>query len=219
MIAEFDPAMPINPYVSNWIEKNGKKLFQNAVDIEYAWNTLDELGLREKLIKLSGNSNVKKSLAWWMAKEPLRTQEHPKEHDYKTHDWKNPASGLTAGELGITTVAHETSDFEAYEAITRSPLGKPNLFVSRKGAADENAAFGDGLYTMDGSKGARGTGFHVRFSVDPQAREGIDFIPVPEVAFFGNAVTPLPSSRNRLPLIRWPPCTSSPIRRIWMNRG
>ena len=37
-----------NPDAARWIEKNGKKLFQHAVDIEYAWDTLEKLGLRRQ---------------------------------------------------------------------------------------------------------------------------------------------------------------------------
>ena len=62
----------------------------------------------------------------------------------------------------------------AYEAITASPHGKPSAFVSRPGHAGEQAGQ-TGFYTCVGAKGARRTGFHIRFRVDPSAREGVDF--------------------------------------------
>src|SRR5205823_5650565 len=137
-------------YVAKWIEKNGKKLFQNATDLEYAWNTLEDLGLRKKLLALKGNTADIGSLAWWMDKEPLRTRAHPGATEPKPMESDHDKRGKTAGELGIDTVAHETSGWDAYEAITNSPVGKPNLFISRNGRNGESAAQGEGFYTMKG---------------------------------------------------------------------
>ena len=36
----------------DWLEKNGKKLMQNAVNLEYACKVLDGLGLRTKLARV-----------------------------------------------------------------------------------------------------------------------------------------------------------------------
>jgi hypothetical protein len=55
IVRAFDPRRVRRGYVENWIEKNGKKLFQNAVDIETAWRTLAELGLRQKLAAMRDN--------------------------------------------------------------------------------------------------------------------------------------------------------------------
>ena len=149
VVKEFDPYAEIRKsgYVASWIGKNGKKLFQNAVNIEYAWKLLEELGLREKLI-LVGNPNQKDNLAWWMRKQPLMSLP------------LGEGSGATAAELGITEVAHETNDFAAYESITRSPLGAPNVFISRHGFVGEMAALGDGFYTKIGENGSPRHGPH-----------------------------------------------------------
>ncbi len=164
VIDDFDPKRGAqNSYVSKWIEKNGKKLIQNAVNIEYAWDTLERLGLRNKLIAIRNDTDVLDSLSWWMNKEPLRTQALGK-------------TGKTARELGIDTVAHETNNFLSYESITRAHTGDPNVLISRDGAAGEAAVSGDGFYTKIGRQGARGTGFAIRFQLDPNSREGFDFI-------------------------------------------
>jgi hypothetical protein len=42
-VNQFNPRRDLsNPDAARWIEKNGKKLFQHAVDLEYAWNTFRE---------------------------------------------------------------------------------------------------------------------------------------------------------------------------------
>ena len=74
IIETFDPRAVTEPVVAGWLEKNGKKLFQNAVDVERAWDTLERFGLRKKLIALVGNIDDKDSLAVWMNKEPLRSR-------------------------------------------------------------------------------------------------------------------------------------------------
>ncbi|MFL5812029.1 MAG: hypothetical protein ACJ763_00510 [Bdellovibrionia bacterium] len=165
VIAEFDPKKDTeNSYVSNWIEKNGKKLIQNAVNIEYAWDTLEELGLRKKLIAIKDDPNTVETLAWWMNKEPLRTRALAK------------GFGKTARELGLDIVAHETNSFLAYESITRAHTGDPNVLISRNDAVGEAAHYGNGFYTKIGKEGARGTGLTIRFHLNPEARENVDFI-------------------------------------------
>jgi hypothetical protein len=172
VIQDFDPKQTAeNDYVAKWIEKNGKKLIQNAVNIEYAKNTLDQLGLREKLQSMRSNAGTADSLAWWMNKEPLRSQP------------VGQGTGKTAKELGLDIVAHETNNFLAYESITRAHTGDPNVLISRDGAAGEAALHGNGFYTKTGKEGARGTGLTVRFHLDPEAREGHDFTYVPEHGF------------------------------------
>ncbi len=164
-INQFDPRRDLaNPDAARWIEKNGKKLFQHAVDLEYAWDTLEKLGLRKKLIAIKNDPGTQDSLAWWMNKEPLRIKP------------VGEGLGKTAESLGIKTVAHATKDFLAYESITRSHTGAPNVFVSRQNATGETADYGEGFYTATGRKGAKETGITIRFDVDPKAREGTDFI-------------------------------------------
>ncbi|MFL5814337.1 MAG: hypothetical protein ACJ763_12225, partial [Bdellovibrionia bacterium] len=172
IIHDFDPKRDTkNDYVANWIEKNGKKLFQNAVNIEYAWNTLETLGLRKKLQAIQGNATQLDSLAWWMNKEPLRSQ------------LIGQGTGRTAKDLGLDIVAHETGNFLAYESITRAHTGDPNVLISRNNVEGELAIYGHGFYTKTGKEGARGTGLTIRFRLDPNAREESDFTYVADEGF------------------------------------
>ncbi len=162
-----------NSYVKHKLEEFGKKVLLNAPDSEYAWNLLEETGLRKRLIEMDGNriSSVE-SLSWWMSKEPLRTKP------------LGEGNGKTAAEIfrdhanedGEIVVAHETNSFEAYENITRSSHGAANAFISRDSVNGEAAAYGNGFYTRLGEKGARGTNLTIRFILNPEAREGTDFI-------------------------------------------
>ncbi|MES2964141.1 MAG: hypothetical protein V4760_09650 [Bdellovibrionota bacterium] len=143
---------------------NAKKLFQHAIDVEQAWNTLEELGLRRKLIELEPRSKQADSLALLMEREPLRSKP------------LGTGRGNTAAELGLDLVAHETVTPLALESITRSKQGWVNAFVSRENRKGEAAAFGEGFYTRVGSEGGRGTGLTIRFRLDPKARLGTDFL-------------------------------------------
>ena len=169
IIKEFDPNdQKMDPYVATWVEKNGKKLIQNAVDVEFAWNLIDSLGLRQKLIAIKGDIGTKDSLAWWMNKEPLRSRPQGK-----------VPKGITAKEYfaqqgwpmenGKIIAAHETNSFLAYESITRAHTGSPNVLSSRSGFPNEGAAKGDGFYLRVGKKGAKGTGITIRFEINPDA--------------------------------------------------
>ncbi|MEK7356935.1 MAG: hypothetical protein AAB250_10825, partial [Bdellovibrionota bacterium] len=153
-----------NPYVKNWLEKNATKLVRHAVNIEFAWNTIDKNKLRKKMIAVSGDKNHVDSMAWWLNREPLRS--------YKI----GTGSGKTAKELKLDVVAHEANNFLAYESITRAHTGEPNALVSRGDARGEAAVHGDGFYTRKGRIGARNTGWTVRFHLNPDARQGSDFL-------------------------------------------
>ena len=171
IIGEFNPHASLTDYAKGWIEKNAKKLFLTAQDVEEAWNTLEELGLREKLIKIRGNTSSPGSLAFLLNKEPLRTKDHRK--GYRFSGLKQ---GKTAGELGITEVAHATPDYEAWESITRSHSGHPNVFISRTDQTGEVAYHGSGFYTAKGSIGwTTDRPYNVTFKVDPSAVQGVDF--------------------------------------------
>ncbi|MES2965110.1 MAG: hypothetical protein V4760_14590 [Bdellovibrionota bacterium] len=156
-----------NPRALAWIEKNAPKLIQNAVNIEYAVDTLEALGLRRKLVALGNHSHID-TMAWWLSREPLRT---------KSIGQKDTPGklGKTAAELGLDIVAHETNSFLAYESITRSHRGDANVLSSRTNVTGEAAAFGEGFYTRVGRSGARGTNITIRFRLDPRARLGSDF--------------------------------------------
>ncbi len=164
IIEKFDPVRePLNPRAKAWLEKNGKKILQHAVNLEYAINWLDRLGFRQKLRPL-GDVNQKDSLSWLLNKEALPSFEVGR------------GTGQTALELGIHVVAHETLNMFAYDSITRAHTGEPNVFKSREGVAGERAIFGEGFYTKIGREGAKGTGLTIRFKLAPNARLGSDFL-------------------------------------------
>jgi hypothetical protein len=145
------------------MEKNGKKIYEHSADLETSRQVLDQLGLRKTLIKIKNNLNEEGSLAWVINRQPLETK--PLGH----------GMGKTAKELGITVVSHETGSFLAYESIVRSNVGKPNVFISRPNTPGEVAVYGPRFYTAKGDQGARRTGITIRFTVDPNARDGWDF--------------------------------------------
>ena len=199
-IQRFKPdAKEYSSYVRGWIEKNGKKLFQNAVDIEKTWNLIDELGLRKKLIEFSGKEKEEMSLAWWLSKEPLRS------YPLGQGPGKERA-GKTAEELGLDILAHGTSDFPAFESITMSKQGVPNVFISRQNSTGEAAAYGNGFYTRRGKTGAGHSHFTIRFKIDPHAVEGKDFFLAHGGDFVvilnRNAITVLPETLN-VSIVDW----------------
>ncbi|MES2964248.1 MAG: hypothetical protein V4760_10185, partial [Bdellovibrionota bacterium] len=162
VIDQFDPKKLPGGYSAGWIEEHAKKLVRHAVDIEYAVDMLDALGLRKKLVAIRADAGSLNSLAWWLSREPLRSK-------------PLGTKGRTAAQLGFDIVSHETIDFLAYESITRSHTGEPNALVSRQGFSGEAAMLGNGFYTRKGFEGARGTGLTIRFKMNPNAREGLDF--------------------------------------------
>ncbi len=173
IIDRFNPSKLMNQVAQRKLQQTAQKLIMHAVNIEYAMNKLDSLGLRQKLTQM-GDKNDQGSFAWWLNKEPLRSKE------------VGQGAGKTAKELGVDIVAHETSDFLAYESITRSHSGEPNVLISRKNAVGEAAFHGDGFYTQIGKAGAKGTGLTIRFNVDPMAREGTEFIQNGNLVIFHN---------------------------------
>ncbi|MEK7355332.1 MAG: hypothetical protein AAB250_02715, partial [Bdellovibrionota bacterium] len=145
----------------------GKKLFQHAVNVEFAWETLEKWGLRKKLMQLD-SPNQQGGLAYYMNKDPLRT---------KPIGQPGPDGtlGKTAAELKLSTLTHETSSLAALETITRAHTGVANFYRSRNGFTGERAAHGDGVYFKPGLHGAVGTNINIRVTLDPNAREGSDF--------------------------------------------
>jgi hypothetical protein len=173
IINQFEARQVNNATARHRILDTARKLVLHAVNIEYAINKLDELGLRKKLIEMDDKTRLDSS-AWWLNREPLRSFPIGR------------GQGRTAAELNLKVVAHETNSFLAYESITRSHSGEPNALISRKNSAHEEAYYGDGFYTRIGKEGARGTGLTIRFNIAPEAREGTDFIIEGEFLIFKN---------------------------------
>jgi hypothetical protein len=164
IVDRFNPqSVAGHSYLQKWFAENAPKLIQNAMDVEFAMQQLDEVGLRKKLQQI-GSANELGSLSWWMHKQPLLSRP------------LGVGSAQTAAQLGIDIVAHETLSFLVYEAITRSHQLIPNVLESRSVHAGEAAVYGNGFYAKLGERsGVRGTGFTIRFRVDPQAMLGSDF--------------------------------------------
>ncbi len=160
IVDQFDPKQLQNAAAKHRLEETAIKLVMHATNIEYAMDQLDRLGLRKKLIEMGAKNKIN-SMSWWLYREPLRSKP------------VGQGKGQTAKELGIKVVAHETISFLAYESITRAHSGEPNVLESRRGTVGEAAAFGDGFYTRIGRKGAVNSGLTIRFTIDPNAREGV----------------------------------------------
>ena len=190
-----------NSYVKYKLEEFGKKVLLNAPNSEYAWNLLEDTGLRKKLIEMDGNRIQKEgTLSWWMNKEPLRSKpiglghgrraeeiflnqmdENADKNADKSADKSadknaDKSADKNADKNGEIILSHETSDFKAYENITRSSRGEANAFISREGIEGESAVLGDGFYTKLGFEGDAGTNLTIRFKLNLKAREGSDFI-------------------------------------------
>ncbi len=174
IIDAFEPRLEgLNTVALRKIQETSVKLIFHAVNLEYAINTLDQLGLRKKLIAL-GNKNEVSNFAWWLNKEPLRTK------------LIGMGTKKTAVELGINEVAHETNSYQAWESIVRSHTGSPNILISRDNTPGEGAGSGEGLYTQRGRIGAKWTGLTIRFKVNPNARVGTDFTISGDTVVFQN---------------------------------
>lgn len=183
VIGKFDPRSVTDQSALRRMNEIASKLVMHSNNIERAMDVLDELGLRQKLLSMNLKDQANDA-NFWLNKEPLRSFEITK--DGKVTQLPKYTSGLlktarfsptgnTAKDLNIQIVAHETNSFLAYESITKSHTGEPNVLISRNNAQGEAAAYGDGFYTQTGRQGARGTGLTIRFNVDPTAREGVDF--------------------------------------------
>ena len=171
VVREFEPSSITSSVALHKIAATARKLILHAADLEYAIATLERLGLRDKLIFM-GKKNERGNFAWWLNKKPLPSFE------------LGQGTGKTAKELKIDLVTHDTSDFLAFESLTRT--NKINAFVSRENTPGEAAAHGEGLYAMRGKKGARGGAFPVTLKIDPNARERSDFVVNEEMVILKN---------------------------------
>ena len=218
IINEFKPELALsNPVAMRRLDNPsetepglGQRLMMNASNLEYAWNELERLGLRKKLIALSTPTQLQ-SMAWWLNKAPLKTLPigDPKTSEAFDHS-RTEQAGRTLKQLaqdrGITwedlVFAHDTSSFLAYEGITRDTTGRPNVLISRNQSAGEMAVYGNGFYTQIGTKGAAGTGLTIRFKASPEsaqnAIEGRDFLVQGNYVIFRNraVIQVIPESLN-----------------------
>lgn len=179
IVDAFDPARELTtPYAMRWLEHHGRKLFWHANDVEHAWDELERVGLRQKLMRDAG-PHPSGSLAWWLAKEPLRSLPVGRfvgPDDRRRAMAEGRPVGRTAAELGIRYVAHDTSDYLTYEILVSSWDGHPNAFISRRDVDGEAAAAGPALYARIGRVGGKFTNMTVHMELHPDAREGVDFV-------------------------------------------
>lgn len=198
IIDEFNPRTGLaTDYARAWLEEKGygSKLIRSAMDVEYAWNILEEFGLRKKLIALNNDPKTEGSLAWWISKEPLRTKPVGLGRG-RTIQQAAESMGIPWKEF---VIAHETCNYTVYEAITRDVTGRLNVLISRNNdIPGEYAFYGNGFYNMIGRIGARGTGLTIRSRMNQEAREGSDFALYGDMIILLNkaAATYIPESLN-----------------------
>jgi len=199
---EFNPKAALGGGDDALLDSSVKKIFTKSSDIERSWNMLDELGLRKKFEEIKGDTSNRDSMAWMLNKEPLRSYPLGQltENDPRARLQSDLHRGKTAKELGLDVVSHETS-YEGFESITSSPVGKPNIVISRAGAVGEAVTYGDGAYFQVGKDGGRGVGGAVvRCQMAPDAVEGIDFRYEQKLGILvvlnANAITLMPEGAN-----------------------
>ncbi len=162
----------------------GIKALLNSPNVEYANDLLTRLGLLPHLIQFGKNyTYLNHPMSFWFEKEPLRSKP------------LGQGRGIKASELGLDIVSHETKTFQAYENITRSTRNLANVFISREKYPGESANYGNGFYTRVGRTGAVGSGITIRFKINPEAREGVDFTYQKEVGYV------IVTNKNALSLI------------------
>jgi formylglycine-generating enzyme required for sulfatase activity len=159
IIQAFNPKEMTNPRALQKIRETSKKLILHSVNLEYGRQTLEKLGLWDKLLTLEGAGSLSQaqSLSWWLNRKPLASQD------------LGQGSGKTAQELRIQRVFHETKSYSAYESIVRSRQGEANVLVSRENTPGEVAAHGEGFYTRwKPSKVTQGTQSRIQQPQDHQ---------------------------------------------------
>lgn len=137
-----------NPYIEHWIQKHAPKLLLMALDLEAAWNFIEEIGLRKKLMAFAPQSE----LAILLSKEPLRSAPSSFATPLRIKGSRIDFFTRSTPEIP-RIVSHATRNIEALESIRRHPFGKPNFFVSRWNQQGETAVDDEGLYTAHGTKG------------------------------------------------------------------
>lgn len=161
-------------YVHTYLSGRGKRMISHARNIHQAMDLVEMTGLRDKMTSLPlADESQADNIAWWMHKKPL-----PKDAAGAKAAGLFP-TGRTAADLGITEATHWTS-FPVHRLLTWNYDGTPRLFESRDGYPGEGAVLGDGFYTYKNSGSSttyppRIQEAMVTFSVNPNAREGVDF--------------------------------------------
>jgi hypothetical protein len=187
ILSEFDPVKSSrDTYVRKQIVRNGLKLYLHSMDIERASEELDRIGLKKILLEYGRiadfGSSPESRLSDWMARKPLRSFplgkgpriEASVPYEGYRPTYKRVSELIQEGRLS-EIVAHTTREYGAFESIIRSRSGAPNVFESVARQKGQAADYGDGFYVKVGEIGAWERGFDIRFKLNPDAVEGIDF--------------------------------------------
>ena len=104
-----------------WIEKNGPKLLDNAVDVEKAWLLLKQMDLLKEL-SIFGPAEDQTSVAWLMKRKPLMS--YPISESV-------PEGQKTSGSLGITQGYLRLDSFKDFERLRMGAIYSPNLLSDK----------------------------------------------------------------------------------------
>lgn len=158
------PSTSTSDVVGRWMGRNLKKLVADALDLPSAFRLLEEVGA------LSGLRAVgEPELSSLFNRRPLLLEAPD-----------SVAGAGTAASLGLDRLWHITDSYEAYVAMTRTPLQRPNMFAST-GSAGTAANYGAGAYftqageVWGGNSGAAKSAHVVEVRLNPEAKEGVDF--------------------------------------------
>ena len=195
----------------NWLESSTPEMIKGAANLEYAMTQLEQLGLSEKLKTISNIHRVD-SMGWWLNKAPLSG---------RPLGARAKSRSRTAKELNLAILTHEAKDLKTYESLLTPSQSGPNVFQSRNGFEGETSLQNDGFYTSPDLKGGRGTGYAVRYKLDPRAVEGEDFVL--------NVDTVVVTNKNAINVVPAEPLEASKSdffkkivgdpRGYWQNRG
>lgn len=170
-----------NPHNQSWIEIIGKRIYQNAVDVEYAYQTMERLNFFQEVLKKIRDDHrmrrepllwsMSQDPFWWMNQEPLMS---------RSRSLGNPSKRKTAEELNIETVYRAFLSLETYELITLSPWLEPNVFVQEEYKGGEMGfvvrTVKEEVYYPYVIPRRFEIPVEISFAVNPKAVEGLDFI-------------------------------------------
>ena len=187
----FDPAQDLKTaYAHKWIRKNAKKLYQNAIDLEYAQFILNKLGALKALQKINSQHTGPHTLAWWLqqhalkgegqkpvaSKRPRRLalEQSPEALTEQRPDLLDRASPpvLTAKMLGLELIEHSMPSYLFYEMVEKSYSFQSNVFQNLEAGFQADVLQAKAR-TFEASEGRDRVA--LIFRLHPQARLNIDF--------------------------------------------
>ena len=178
----FDPSI-LSPKEKELLEVAGKNMLLEAQDMKDAVYQIRSFGFDQKIISAAGHSPPKYSLASMMGRNPLPsfpvgqwTQDPQRLAINSNVYWGRTAGELFAGgEIKTLEVTHGTPTYGDWKSITASPDKRPNALYS--GGISEGRVGPRGFFLFPATpeyEKAYGP-YLIKFRLDPNAREGIDF--------------------------------------------